>query len=280
VLDSGLEISGQVADLLEESSGAVSFVKWTGPVQLCRHGSQISSQGRERHSSGFSGPLGRWKRAAERPAHQLTNADLKRFAIEVGKKTELELSTGFVIKGRVLGFHRDPEGSLLFVTFGDCSVTRQGKTYFEPEWGEFDLAVGEKIVSVYGGPADMQSFGEIDIGKATTAPARTTPFTATEQDTFVAYRRARELREQSKVTELEGELSRLADAVLQRFDREWLLQLELLEIALQRLEKPIPSLPWAKRLESRLLETAKTSDPVTRQLVSDGLALLSVSDKN
>ena len=32
------------------------------------------------------------------------------------------------------------------------------KDLFKPEWGEYDLACGEKIISIYGGPADWEKF--------------------------------------------------------------------------------------------------------------------------
>ena len=37
-------------------------------------------------------------------------------------------------------------------------VFLNNKYLFKPEWGEYDLACGEKIISIYGGPADWEKF--------------------------------------------------------------------------------------------------------------------------
>jgi phenylalanine-4-hydroxylase len=45
------------------------------------------------------------------------------------------------------------------MSFKNCTVTYEGKTLFEPAWGIYDMAIGEKIVSAFSGPADPDAFG-------------------------------------------------------------------------------------------------------------------------
>src|SRR5262249_29572532 len=137
--------------------------------------------------------------------------------------------------------------------------------------------VGEKVPSVFGGPADRERYGALDIGQATTTPGRRTPYSATELDVFEAFRRVRELRTNGSPS-LEADLGKLADTVAARFSDEWLLQPELLEMAGQKLAKPPASLPWAKALEDRLRAQEKSADSTTAELIRNGLALVKVAD--
>ena len=50
----------------------------------------------------------------------------------------------------------------IIITFTNCTVKdKEGQYYFEPEWGNYDMAVGEKIVSVSCGAADKDSFKKL-----------------------------------------------------------------------------------------------------------------------
>ena len=42
----------------------------------------------------------------------------------------------------------------MIFSFKDCTVTHKNQTLFKPEWGIYDMAVGEKITSVFSGVAD------------------------------------------------------------------------------------------------------------------------------
>ena len=51
------------------------------------------------------------------------------------------------------------ENKLILLSFENCKVTdTDGKCYFEPAWGTFDMAVGNTIVSVFNGTADKNIF--------------------------------------------------------------------------------------------------------------------------
>jgi len=44
------------------------------------------------------------------------------------------------------------------MTFKDCTVTYEGKKLFDPSWGEYDLVLGERVISVFGGAADKEAY--------------------------------------------------------------------------------------------------------------------------
>src|SRR6185437_5623487 len=53
-------------------------------------------------------------------------------------------------------------GKIQLITFANCTVKdKHGKLLFDPAWGVYDMAVGERIVSVFCGAADKEAFVEI-----------------------------------------------------------------------------------------------------------------------
>lgn len=261
-LDSGLEISGVLSDY-QELNDEACFVKYTGAVQLSYLSMQMPGHGRERHGSGFSSPLRRWKGAPAKPLHSLTDADLKKMGLERGKRGHLAFDSGFEVSGILAGWTRT-DGKLQLLTWKDCRVTRGSETFFEPAWGEFDMAVGEKVTSVWGGPSDRASYGEFNVGKASSSPGRTSPFSSDELRLFDAYAQLRRARESKN----SAELASLAAAILKDWPNEWLLSMELLELSYD--DKPA----WQPAVEANLANLEKQGDSHVRDLIRKGRTLL------
>ena len=49
---------------------------------------------------------------------------------------------------------------IILITFSNCTLKKDDKILFNPNWGDFDLICGQKITSVFGGPADKQNYYE------------------------------------------------------------------------------------------------------------------------
>ncbi len=235
VLDSGIQVSGQLVDY-RVAAGKPAFLKFSGPCQLSRDGKEIAGQGRKRHPDGYSSPVGkaRWSDAG------------------------LEFESGIKLVGKLKAREKD------LATFTDCTVTWGQETLYRPEWGEFDLVLGETVPSVFGGPADWASFGDLSIGEATSTPGRTSPHTADEKKIFAFYAETRALRTQGVD---EARLRDLAARVELEFPQEWLLELEIVEIARQKKIKG----PWLDAIEARL-------HGLGSDLVEKGLELAGVPD--
>lgn len=276
VLDSGLEVSGQVVEYTKDDRGELKFFKCSGPVQLAFDGTEIRGQGRARHGHGFSSPIGHWKNAPGKPQKSLSDDELARLGLKRGDRAELHFTSGIVVKGKIAGWHRE-QGNLVFVTWTDCTVTDGSRVLFEPSWGEFDMAVGEKITSVFGGPADRIHYGDLDIGNATTTPARSTPYTSEEKHLFEIYQKIRGTRETKQAITADA-LMPIAQDILRGFSDEWLLSLEVLEILRQKIGRAPAEFSWSKELEENLREKTRTADDTTRELVTKGLTLVSVTD--
>ncbi len=231
-LNSGIEISGVLKEYVIEK-GQLTFVQWTGPVQLCCDGKQLEDQGPQRHPEGFSSPLGMWKGFKKAPV-DLSDKDLNDGGLKKNSHCDLEFISGFKVSGLLKNWERSADGKLLFLTWADCTVSKASKVYFEPSWGHYDLAIGGSVSSVYGGPADWEKYGEGNFGRSSTKPGRVTPYSSQEKHLFSLYSQARTLREHilegKKTSEDVRTLKNLCAELMKDYAKEWLLAVELVEL--------------------------------------------------
>ncbi len=280
--DSGISASGILSDYEVSQSGTVDFFKMTGPVQIAFKQKELAGHSRVRHPEGFSSPIGFWKKFPTTPPETLSDSDLQSIGLTRGRVCRLEFSSGFVIEGTLLHLFRQ-EGKLLYLTWTHCKITRGSKIYYEPKWGAFDQIIGTQAVSVFAGPADRDTYGEYECGNVSTAPGRTSPYTEREWKIFDLYsglRFQRELTPSPK--EMLSALEKIAAAYTTQFQEEWLIGIELLEIATQKLSDE-KNLSWKKPVEKMVRdfgENAKGSDKhsLPTELIHHGLALVSEPD--
>ncbi len=260
-LDSGIEVSGVLVEFTVEKDHVV-FLKWGGPVQLCYEGSELKGQGRQRHPDGFSGPIGKWLGINDsKSPSDLSDNELVQIGLRVGQVSQLTTQAGFKIVGHLKSVTRNAEGKILLLSWVDCTVLRQDKVYFDPSWGEFDLAVGESVISVYGGPADWRSFGEGDFGKSSTQPGRMTPFLDREKQLFSLYQDLRSLREEAGQLGRENkilQLQKIAEKVHSSYPEEWLIAIEIIEL-FHSLTLREEDYPWFDKMTKRVLDLTKYS---------------------
>jgi phenylalanine-4-hydroxylase len=277
VLDSGLQISGQFdryEATVDGAGGQVAFVALTGPVQLSYQDRELTDQGRLRHAHGFSCPLGRWVGQTQAAAFKLSDEDLKSFGLHKGKVCELRFENGFKVKGRLDRIVRNDKKDILYFTWSDCTVTRGEKVYFEPSWGEFDMPVGSDIVSVFGGPADRDAYGQYDMGGVSTQPGRQTPFTELEMRQFDAYNKIALYRNSNAASSVDD----FVQSFLDQNDKtplDWLMHLELLELVLGHSGSLQHRFKLEKGLEAFV---AKESDQRIKDSIVKGLLLASAGD--
>lgn len=278
VLDSGLCISGICEDFSHQGE-KIDFIKWAGPVQLAFNDEELPGHGRSRHGLGFSTPCGSWKNVDKCP-NDLSDAELGLLGIYKGKPYKLEFSSGMVVEGLVESWLRKDD-RLLLISFDQCTVSLGSKVYFEPSWGPFDLAIGEKVTSVYGGPADWEKFGDYNFGKASTVPGRRSPFTKEESKIFNVYQALRHMREAgmevSNVKDLESKLKEYAELICGEFPDEWLLGVEVFEILHQVLALDPESIPWAQELRKAIRSKYEQRDQ-SFNFVEQGFGIAAVPD--
>src|SRR5438045_536304 len=141
---SGLQVTGVFSEVLSDNRGQPIYLRTTGPTALAYNCKQLDGQGKDRHAEGFGAPIGSWKETTLRE----------------GEDAKLEFTSGVIVTGRVERLVRQ-DGKLLLVTFSNCSAKLGDRVLFDPAWGEYDMAVGDRITSVFNGPADKDAFLEV-----------------------------------------------------------------------------------------------------------------------
>ena len=223
VYSSGLQVSGTLAEYLADNGEPIWF-RMGSASALSYYDEQLEGHGKKYHKDGFSSPIGGLKNLYT-PLEMFKDNDLRRNGIEEGRDVELVFESGILLKGRLEQVVRR-KGKIILMTFNNCTVTYQDKTLFEPSWGTYDMAVGNQIVSAFQGPADADAFG-----LTYEAPAeKTHKINHTEEAKKLhdLYKEVRELR-QGNYTE--APLLKIYEQVNKAYPNEWLIMMELLELA-------------------------------------------------
>ena len=148
--------------------------------------------------------------------------------------------------------------------FSDCKVTRGNQLLFDPAWGEYDMAVGEKVISVFCGAADKEAFEQVPlVPKERTIKIQYDAETVELQQLYQKIRIYREQGGNEKV------LSEVWQELQKNHPQDWLLSLEILEILAQR--KLYPDLEEEIRAG---LEEKSVKRPELAKLIKDGLNLV------
>lgn len=221
-LDSGIQVSGVLERYDVNDSGEPIFFKMTGPTQLCIGGQQVDGHGPEYHCHGYSSPIGcfnGWNGKVE-------SLCLKSLGIIEGASATLNFDSGIIVNGKVKSI-TELNGTPLIIQFSDCTVKKSTEILFAPNWGLFDLVIGVKVSSVFGGPADRVQFENTDDFAAAKVPPRI--FNETDKLNFQMFDKIRHARE-SENTTLEF-IEHLARQWIHSKNRNWLVGLEIVELA-------------------------------------------------
>lgn len=236
-LDTGLQISGVVSEYIQDSAGNIIYIKFSGPTQISKNDQQLSGHDKEYHQHGYSFPLGNYK--------------------QVGNT--LQYDSGVTVTGDLT----KTENGIM--TFKNCTVRYKDQTLFQPEWGNFDITVGHKVVSVFGGPADRKAYGDTDDFVAARVP--TPNYSAEQKQLFALYQNIRDYRK-SRTEWSDSTTMALFDKCLNEATDQWLLFVELLEIAY--MSKLSPAL--SKKIETHL-QTIKSNNEKLTSVIDDGVRL-------
>jgi phenylalanine-4-hydroxylase len=222
VYSSGLQISGTFSDAWE-IDGVPVYIKTSGPTSLNFRNKQLDGHGKKYHAEGFGSPVGMLENQ-EKPLELFTDSELKSIGIEKGDGSKLKFKSGVEVEGRLKDILRK-EGKNLVFTFSDCKVTYRGELLFDPSWGIYDMAVGEKLTSAYTGPADPDAF------EYTFNPPeeKTHKIVHNERAKKLhsIYSTVRKFRENGKE---QVDLDGIFKLVKNEYPEEWLLPLEILEL--------------------------------------------------
>jgi len=264
-LNSGLQISGRVTDVYTAANGETFYYKLTGPSQLCEGGRQLPGHGKNYHSHGFSSPLGLLK-DSNKCLSEFNATELAARNLVEGRNASLSFASGVVVEGQVTQLTPSSSGKLMIVTFKNATAKRGNEIFFQPDWGNFDMAVGSQVTSVYAGPADRTSYGLTDIFPKKEIPRR--QYSDQELLKQSLYQQLRDIRENKKAPTVQN-LDAVAEQLNASFPNEWLAYMEILELGHKH------HLSKIKNLASERLKEIQTARPATAEYIDLGLDLVS-----
>lgn len=224
VYSSGIQVSGIFTDMGMDTDDDLQFIKTTGPTALSYENVQLEGHDKKYHSDGFSSPVGRL-RDFDRPLEDATDEELKGLGIIAANNASLSFDSGLTVSGTVQSINRK-NGKIILITFLNCTVRdEKDNIFFDPSWGTYDMAIGEKIMSVYCGAADKDSFDAIaPVSKTATHQLQYNSATKRYHELFLIVRNCRENH---------GSYERLPivwKEIQNNFREDWLCSMEILEI--------------------------------------------------
>lgn len=256
--NSGLQISGVFTNLFSLND-TIIYLQTSGPTSLSYQNEELKGHGKSYHKDGFGSAVGKLK-GINRKFNLLTDNELQNNGFTFNQNCEFEFESGIKIKGVLRKIIRK-DAEIILMSFDECLVRYDHHILFEPQWGTYDLAIGEEITSVYNGPANPNNF-EISFS----VPSEKThkiDHTEESKKLHKLYQKIRDLRTQNSHSE---KLSSYWEVVKKEFPNEWLLILEIFELAEQK-----NSLFYKISTETQVyLSNLSKSSNDLKTLISDG----------
>ena len=264
---SGLQVTGVFTEVETDKANEPVYLRSTGPSALAIEHKQLAGHGRDYHKDGFGSPIGRWKGSAKAP-ETLTDDELRQLGIVEGQTASLEFVSGIVVQGRVDKVLRQ-NGKLALITFSNCTARQGDRILFDPAWGVYDMAVGERISSVFNEPADKESFNSVAlVPRERTIKVRSD---ATRQKLENLYAQVRKIRESKIGYERLGEIWETQQA---EHLEDWLLSMEIFEIL-----ETTDQQPALKARAAMFLKAKEGSTKDLSTLISWGFRLVNYHQK-
>lgn len=268
VLDSGLQVSGNLKNFLTDRSGNPIYLQYVGPTQLSHQDKELPGQGPKYHFEGFGSPLGILSKINKSPVN-LTENDLRSLGFQADSQGTLKFQSGVVLEGK-LKDRIERNGKNLVLIFEDCKVTLGEKILFDPSWGTFDMACGSEIPSVFGEAADRPGYLRGTGGFQQEKASQSSNLTQANQKLNTLYQELRTLRESSKGDH--SALNMISNQLSEHYPEDWLLRVELLEMC-QNLKKEKGTDELKQKLRNELNTISKNRSDLAVH-ISRGVELL------
>nr|WP_294927983.1 aromatic amino acid hydroxylase [uncultured Flavobacterium sp.] len=260
-LSTGLQISGVFTNVLEEEGKPV-YIQTTGKTALSYREKELVGHGTLTHREGFGSPIGKLK-GFNLAIEDMSPKDLQAYSIVENETVRLEFEGNIIVEGEIITGSRNLHGEIILISFRNCTVTHGETILFQPEWGNYDMAIGKKVVSAFSGPADVNSFDLINnLPKTTTIKAK---HTDERDDLEILYQTVRMIRESK---DSKSELKAIFEKLKKEHPVDWLLSVEIAELLKDSEQKPL--------LQEVLiyLDQLKEKRPEVAHLIAGGLDLI------
>ena len=263
IFSSGIQVSGVFSNVYVDNNNQIKYIQTTGPTTLSYKDHLLDGHGPTYHKDGFGAPLGQLLNHRKK-LEDCTIEDLNTLEWELNSTIQLNFENGITVEG-ILTNTLYKENKLILLSFENCKVTdTDGKCYFEPAWGTFDMAVGNTIVSVFNGTADKNIFEN----QLYVSPQRTFQQNYSSKDLVYQniFQEIRNYREQKKS---DDSLLDIWKNIKNNFKEDWLAALELLELADIDTSKEILSSEIRAYLKVQI-----DIYPKFTKLIKDGLSII------
>jgi len=222
---SGVQVSGVFSKVHKDQHEQIKYINTMGPTTLCFNDQLLDGHGPVYHAAGFGAPVGQLLNISKK-LEDCTKEDLNQLGLVLDATVQLNYENGIQVNGTLIGV-TFKEDKLILITFINCSVTdTDGNSYFEPSWGNYDMAIGNTIVSVFNGIADKIIFED----QLYVSPQRTNQQNYTTKDLKYQdlFQQIRNYREQGIQ---DDSLLIIWENLQKEFSEDWLGALEILELA-------------------------------------------------
>lgn len=273
VYSSGLQVSGVVGEYMTDENAQPILVRTTGPTQLAISNKEILENSKERYHDGFVSPVGNLA-GCDRPIELMTDDDLDKLGLLAENSCEMIFASGVRAKGKLSSIVRR-DAKIVIFSFDGCRLTHDGQLLIDSGAEPFDLAVGQAIVSVFGGAADKDAYEQISL----VPRERTIRSKLTNQEIRLQqlYARVRKLRESESSSGLKGQeevrkIRKIKNIWTEHqadHSQDWLLPMEMLEIVSTSSEQNGLASEFRSFLKSRAGDNQELAN-----LIKRGLALI------
>jgi phenylalanine-4-hydroxylase len=259
VYSSGLQVTGIFTNVITSESLPI-FMQTEGPTALAVNNTQLGDYSKEHFLKGFSSPVGTVA-GSKVPLENMTDEDLRDYGIETEKPAVLKFEHGLLIEGQLREVVRR-SGKIVLMELQHVTIQHNGDILLVAP--SYTMAVGERIVSAFAGPADVEAFD----------PTVMVPHEKMHKITYDD--KALKLQELYGIVRQarrdEGLVSRLPfiwKSVIDDFPDDWLLSLEVLEILHVR-----DSYQQYVHEIKTYLEKKRELQPHLENLITNGLRLV------
>ncbi|MBP3964096.1 aromatic amino acid hydroxylase [Paenibacillus lignilyticus] len=263
--NSGICVTGIIHSIEKDSNGEAVYVNTTGETALSVNHQQLSGHGKHYHATGYGTPIGKLQGGIA--LEDCDDQTLTGLGVLQGNQTELVFESGVRVSGRIQSILKNDQ-QVMLLSFEDCSVTWNSKVLFKKEWGTYDMAVGSRIISAYPGAADPAAYYSATVPllhETVVEPGPPAPLNELE----TLYQQVAAIRESDSFTDHSLQaLTEIHNELIQTYPNDWLLRLEMLELAVASQELQALELP----LQQELNDLCKVAS--IRNLILNGLAIL------
>lgn len=260
---SGLQVSGIFSNVSIDSNHQIKYIQTQGPTSLSFKEKQLDGHGPSYHKDGFGAPVGQLVDCRKK-LEDFSIQDIEERGWKLNTPIQLVFQNGIKVNGKWIG-SVFKENKLLLLSFENCTVTdAEGKIYFDPSWGTYDMAVGDAIVSVFNGTADKEIFeDQLYVSSQRSYQQNYSDKDLQYQSLF------KEIRKYRECNKVDIELKDIWEKIKTNFKEDWLAALEILELS-----DSDPSKEQLSKEIRNYLQAQITRYPKFTKLIQDGLSII------